>query len=129
MSHSTLPRLAIVGPCSSGKSTLAHALKSLGFEVRQPAQEHSYVRDMWRKLSRPDLLIYLDVDYPTSRQRRPHLDGGPERLREQQARLAHARTHANFYLDTSALTPAEVQSIVVTFLHQLGLSVPPAPPP
>lgn len=127
MSQPPLPRLAIVGPCSSGKTTLATALKSLGFEVRQPAQEHSYVRDMWRKLSRPDLLIYLDVDYPTSRQRRPHLDGGPERLAEQQARLAHARAHADFFLDTSELNPTQVQRAVLTFLHSLGLPLPPLP--
>ncbi|MEI2607989.1 MAG: hypothetical protein V9G20_05095 [Candidatus Promineifilaceae bacterium] len=55
-------RIALVGPCSSGKSTLGRILQAQGYEVRQPAQEHSYVPDMWQKLTKPDLLIYLDVD-------------------------------------------------------------------
>lgn len=113
------PRIAVVGPCSSGKSLLAQALKVRGLQVRQPAQEHSYVPDMWRRLSRPDILIYLDVDYPTARRRRPHHDGGPQRLAEQHTRLAHARAHCDLYLDTSSLTPAEVQSVVLTFLALL----------
>ncbi|GIK55521.1 MAG: hypothetical protein BroJett015_11840 [Chloroflexota bacterium] len=90
----------------------------MGFDTRQPAQEHSYVPDMWRRISRPDILIYLDVDYENAMQRRPHLDGGLPRLHIQQERLIHARQHCDFYLDTSALSPAEVQEQVITFLLQ-----------
>ena len=110
--------IAIVGPCSAGKSTLAGALQAAGYRVSQPAQEHSYVANMWQRLTRPDILIYLDVDYPHARQRRPYLDGGPQRVAEQQQRLAHARQHCHFYLDTSVLTPAQVQSAVLSFLQQ-----------
>ena len=56
-------RLALVGPCASGKSTLATYLKAAGYIVRQPTQEHSFVPDMWQKMSKPDILIYLDVSY------------------------------------------------------------------
>ncbi|MCL4870952.1 MAG: hypothetical protein KJ063_18490 [Anaerolineae bacterium] len=112
-------RLALVGPCSSGKSTLSELLRARGYEVRQPAQEHSYVPDMWQKLSRPDLLIYLDVNVAAAAQRRPHTYGGPERMAEQQKRLAHARAHCDFYLDTSFLTPESVQEQVLAYLHQL----------
>ncbi|MCL4262091.1 MAG: hypothetical protein KJ069_02705 [Anaerolineae bacterium] len=111
-------RVAVVGPCSAGKSTLAETLKSLGFDTRQPAQEHSYVPDMWRRISRPDVLIYLDVDYVNSQQRRPHLGGGLPRLQVQQQRLHHARQHCDFYLDTSTLSPDEVREKVVAFLSQ-----------
>jgi deoxyadenosine/deoxycytidine kinase len=65
------PRIALVGPCSSGKSTLGSVLKQMGYEVRQVAQEHSYVPNMWQRISQPDILIYLDVDYATMRARRP----------------------------------------------------------
>lgn len=125
---STSPRLAVVGPCSSGKSLLARALKARGLVVRQPAQEHSYVPDMWRRLSRPDILIYLDVNYPTARRRRPHHDGGPQRLAEQHMRLAHARAHCDFYLDTSPLTPNEVLTEVLAFLAPLMPDSADAPP-
>lgn len=113
-------RIALVGPCASGKTTLARALRQAGYQVRQPAQEHSYVPAMWQRLSRPDLLIYLDVDYAASKQRRPHIDYGPERLQEQRHRLAHARQHCDLYLDTSGLSPQEVYRQVVTFLHALA---------
>lgn len=111
-------RVAVVGPCSAGKSTLAKTLKSLGIDTRQPAQEHSYVLDMWRRVSRPDILIYLDVDYVNATRRRPHLGGGLPSLQMQQDRLIHARQHCDFYLDTSALSPDEVQEKVVSFLRE-----------
>lgn len=111
-------RVAVVGPCSAGKSTLAKTLKALGFDTRQPAQEHSYVPDMWRRMSHPDILIYLDVDYAHLQERRPYMDGGLPRLKMQQERLRHARQYCDFYLDTSMLSPDEVQAQVVAFLRQ-----------
>lgn len=110
-------RIALVGPCASGKSTLARSLKMAGYEVRQPAQEHSFAPDMWQRLSKPDVLIFLDVDYPHFQQRRPKSDGGPAYLAEQHRRLAHARTHCNFYIDTSALSKEEVETAVCRFLQ------------
>ncbi len=109
-------RIAIVGPCSSGKSVLTTELRQLGYEVRQPAQEHSYVADMWRRLTQPDLLIYLDVDYQSARTRRPKTTT-PQRLAEQHERLNHARQHCDFYLDTSGLTSVEVKTAVLQFLQ------------
>lgn len=111
-------RVAVVGPCASGKTTLARALEEAGFDVRQPAQEHSYVPSMWRKMTRPDILIYLDVDYAHTRERAPDIKASSQRLAEQHEKLAHARRHCHFYLDTSRLTPAEVQAQVFDFLQQ-----------
>ncbi len=113
-----IPLIAVVGPCSSGKSTLAKRLRAVGYNVRHPAQEHSYVQTMWQRITKPDILVYLDVDYPHMRDRRPQTDGGPQRLAEQHRRLAHARQFCHFYLDTSHLTPDEVYSAVLHFLQQ-----------
>ena len=115
-------RIAVVGPCSSGKSTLTKSLKAAGFEARHPAQEHSYVANMWQRVTKPDLLVYLDVDYANMRARRPLTDGGPQRLTEQHYRLRHARELCDFYLDTSNLSAAEVKTAVFNFLHSLGLA-------
>ena len=109
-------RVAVVGPCSAGKSTLVEALRVAGYDARHVAQEHSYVPAMWQRISKPDILIYLDVSYQAARARRPTIDGGPQRLAEQHRRLAHAREHCHFYLDTSFLQPAEVKAQVFTFL-------------
>lgn len=97
---------------------LAQALKTAGFVVRQPAQEHSYVPQMWQRISKPDVLIYLDVNYENVLARRPKNAGGPERLAEQHRRLAHARRHCDLYVDTSGKTPVEVRQDVFEFLQR-----------
>ena len=111
------PKIALVGPCVSGKSTLALALQAAGYNARPVSQEHSYVPYMWQRITRPDILIYLDVDYDQAKARRPHIDWGPERLAEQAQRLTHARAHCDLYLDTSGLDADEVRQRVLLFLR------------
>ena len=111
-------RVAVVGPCSAGKSTLIPVLAAAGYEARQPAQEHSFVPDMWQRITKPDILIYLDVSYQAARRRRPYIDGGHQRLADQHARLAHARLHCDFYMDTSDLSPAEVSLAVLNYVQE-----------
>jgi chloramphenicol 3-O-phosphotransferase len=113
-------RVAVVGPCASGKSTLAEALRAAGYDARHPAQEHSYVPDMWRRLVDPDVLIYLDLSYEAYRERRPHDDAGPEYLDRQRARLAHAREHADLAVDTSGMTAETVRQKVIEFLARFA---------
>ncbi len=112
-------RVAVVGPCSAGKSTLLPALKGAGYDARSPAQEHSIVPHMWQRLIQPDILIYLDVSYDEARARRPHIDGGHRRLADQHNKLSHALEHCDYYLDTSDLTPQEVKEDVLRFLNDL----------
>ena len=115
----TLPlRIAVVGPCASGKSTLAAALRAAGYEARQPAQEHSYVPDMWQRLVDPDVLIYLDISYEALLARRPFF-GDQAYLEQEKARLAHAREHADIVIDTSEMTAEGVWAAVATFLERL----------
>ncbi|MBE2223977.1 MAG: hypothetical protein IAF02_20720 [Anaerolineae bacterium] len=111
--------IALVGPCASGKSTLGRALRAAGYLVKQPSQEHSYVQNMWQRLTKPDLLIYLDLNFESLLRRRPKNHGGPERLAEQHQRLAHAYEHCDFYVDTSELTPEEIQEKVFSFLQKI----------
>lgn len=108
--------VAVVGPCASGKSTLVAALKAAGYDARHPAQEHSFVKDMWQRLVDPDVLIYLDVSHEAYRRRRPKDDAGPEYLEMQRDRLAHARAHADLEVDTSELAAEEVRERVFAVL-------------
>jgi predicted ATPase len=107
--------IGVVGPCAAGKSTLIAGLKERGFDARHIAQEHSYVQDMWQRITDPGLLIFLDVSYPVSCARRK-LDWTEADWREQQRRLSHAREHADFYLDTDGLDIAGVLRVVLQFL-------------
>ena len=109
------PLIGVVGPCSSGKSTLVSGLTRRGFFAKNIAQEHSFVKDMWQRLTNPRILIFLDVSYPVAQSRRK-LNWNLSEYHEQQRRLRHARQHADFYLDTDPFTPHEVLERVIAFL-------------
>lgn len=114
--------IGIVGPCAAGKTTLITRLRTLGYEVRHIAQEHSYVQDMWQRITNPDVLVYLQVSYPVSLSRRK-LKWSRAEYDQQIERLQHARTHADLIVDTDPLSPAEVSKEVESFLNlqtQLG---------
>lgn len=111
------PLVGVVGPCGSGKSTLIAQLEPRGYACRHIAQEHSYVKDMWRRISHPDLLIFLDASFPVSTTRR-QLKWLESDHAEQQRRLSHARQHADLIVDTDSLTPAQVLDLVLAFLAE-----------
>jgi deoxyadenosine/deoxycytidine kinase len=113
------PLIGIVGPCGSGKSTLIAGLERYGYACRHIAQEHSYVQAMWQIISRPDLLIYLDASFPVSTTRR-RLDWQEKDYREQMRRLAHARAHANLFIDTDSLDPNQVLQTALDFLESVS---------
>lgn len=120
MNEKRRPLIKVVGPCASGKTTLADRLRAAGYHARQIAQEHSDVPDMWRRLHPPDILIYLDARDETILRRRPGETLAAILPRERK-RLAHARAHADLVLETDALTPEEVFQRVVSFLRSLGV--------
>ena len=109
-------RIGIVGPCSAGKTSLVDGLTRHGFNARHIAQEHSYVPYMWQRISQPHILIFLDVSFSVSQQRRP-LNWNYSDFEEQQKRLAHARLHADLMITTDDLSIAEILNIVLDFLH------------
>ena len=101
------PLIGVVGFCAAGKSTLIAGLTRLGYRTRHIAQEHSYVKDMWLRLTNPDMLVFLDVSYATTCQRRK-LDWTKADWDEQQHRLRHAREKADLFLDTDKLSVEQV---------------------
>ena len=110
-------RVVLVGVCGGGKTTLAQGLVALGYEVRECRQEHSGVPHMWKVISCPDVLIYLDAseDEVTRRGRRQYVPGLYE---DQRRRLAHARAHCDLYVMTDELTAVQVLEQVKGFLSQ-----------
>lgn len=113
--------IAIVGPCAAGKSTLMAGLKPFGYNVRHVAQEHSYAPEMWQRITKPDVLIYLDVSYENSLKRK-NLSWSEEEYLEEVHRLRHARQHADLYIDTNLLSPQQVLAQAISFLEERGVN-------
>lgn len=109
--------VGIVGPCAAGKSTLNNSLRLFGINARHIAQEHSYVADMWKRITNPGTLIYLHVSFPVTLLRRK-LSWTISDYNEQLRRLGHAHENADLIIDTDPLTPEEVLSIVLNFLEK-----------
>lgn len=117
------PRIVVVGPCASGKTSLTRALRDLGYDASVCGQEHSEIATLWRRTA-PDVVIALQVDLATIRRRRG--DDWPERLfREQQRRLADALAAATLVVDTSRLDPAATVALVDQALRALGFAASP----
>jgi len=107
--------IGVVGPCGAGKSSLVAGLQAHGFMVRHIAQEHSYVPDMWKRLTNPDILVYLDVSYQNTVIRRK-LDWTVDEYQEQLRRLRHARQYADLVVDTNPLSIDQVREVVLLFM-------------
>jgi deoxyadenosine/deoxycytidine kinase len=108
-------KIVIVGPCAAGKTTLARRLVGLGYDAHDCAQEHSDVREMWEKIARPDVLLFLDASVETINTRLK-ARWEPEYIARQQRRLEHARAHAHFYIDTNPLSREQVLERSLRFL-------------
>lgn len=121
-SHSEL-LIGVVGVCASGKSTLITGLTQLGYRCRHIAQEHSYVPDMWFRITNPDLLIYLEVSYETTLKRK-NLNWSRTEYEIQIKRLQHARQNAQILIDTDLLTPEELISLAVTEIEYRSGNLP-----
>jgi guanylate kinase len=110
--------IGVVGPCAAGKTTLIKKLLEHGYEARHIAQEHSYVLDMWKRLTNPEVLIFLDASFPETMKRR-NLNWTLEEYTEQHRRLSHARKFCDLYIFTDLLNPEEVLQQVLIFLTKI----------
>src|SRR5258706_3108545 len=108
--------IGVVGVCAAGKSTLISGLAAHGYRGRHIAQEHSYVKDMWKRITDPDVLIFLDASYPVTTQR-GQLNWREADWEEQQRRLLHAREHADCTIQTDGRSPDKVLEEVITFIE------------
>lgn len=113
-----VPLLGVVGPCGSGKTTLVNNLRVLGYQGKVIAQEHSYVPDMWFRLTRPDILIYLQASYSTTKTRKK-FDWSEKEYQEQLYRLRHASANADIIIDTDLLSPTAICSLVISKIPPL----------
>jgi RNase adaptor protein for sRNA GlmZ degradation len=114
----TAPLIGIVGPCAAGKSTLGDALRDRGYRVKEILQEHSLAPTMWKRITNPDILIYLDVTEEEAARREGLAKPSSWWKEERDVRLIHARQHCDLYVDTSKLSPEEILTRVITFFEK-----------
>ncbi len=108
--------IGVVGPCGAGKTTLVKNLRENNYVAKAIAQEHSYVPDMWQKLSKPSFLIYLSASYETTIERKKFAWTFDE-YSKQLGRLKHAFQHADLVIQTDNTSIEEV------FIHaEMSLS-------
>lgn len=109
-------RIVVVGPCASGKSSLAAALQQLGYDAVVSGQEHSEIASLWARAA-PDIVIVLTADIASVRARRG--ESWPEWLHDvQMGRLEQAMLNADLVIDTSLLDAFAVLSQATAYLAQ-----------
>ncbi len=110
-------RVAVVGTCASGKTSVVAALRERGIDAYAVAQEHSAIATLWQHLE-PDRLVYLDNRLDTVRRRRDD-DSWPEWIYQlQQQRLRNARDQANVVVKTDDLDIDEIVSRILGDLEK-----------
>ena len=109
------PLIGVVGPCGAGKSTLIAGLEKHGYRCRHIAQEHSFAKQMWKIITKPDILIFLECSFENSTSRRK-LNWQPADHEEQLRRLAHAYEHADIIINTNTLDQDGVLAQALTSL-------------
>ena len=114
-------RVVVVGPCAAGKTTLVSNLRLKNFSIYSCAQEHSAAPQLWKKHCRADVLVYLDAELETIALRQRRSDWTARRLEAQRRRLADARLHCDYYLQTDGLTRQQVALAVQSFLELWGI--------
>ena len=112
------PLIGIVGVCASGKTSCIAKLTAMGHQCRHIAQEHSYVQSMWKQLTNPDLLVFLDVSYPQTLIRR-NLNWTKAEYDEQLNRLENARQNADIRINTDELSVNEICEIINQKIREL----------
>ena len=109
-------RVAVVGPCASGKSSLVEALTERGYEAYSVAQEHSISSDLWAR-QQPDVLIFLDASLVSIRIRRESPGWSSHVYEQQRIRLHDARAAADLIIDTDALDRQAVVEAALVHLE------------
>ncbi|MBP2628216.1 MAG: hypothetical protein H6Q68_2927 [Firmicutes bacterium] len=109
-------RVVVAGVCVSGKTTLVKSLRDLGIDAYNVAQEHSVIKKLWNH-KQPDILVVLDAQMKTIRQRRV-VPWDEDRLAVQRKRLSDAYAHADLYIQTDELSKDEVVQNVIEHIRR-----------
>ena len=85
--------------------------------MRHIAQEHSYVKDMWKRITNPDISHFSGCILRNKPVIAGKWTGLKMNISSNKSRVSHARENADFYLDTTFSTD-EVLSFVKKYLEK-----------
>lgn len=109
-------KIAVVGRCASGKSTVVAELRSRGLDAYVVGQEHSGVSSLWNHQD-PDFVVFLDVTLAAVRNRRD--ENWPEWLYHSQAQRLHdAYSSADVRVNTAELGVDETIATILSALPE-----------
>lgn len=78
------------------------------------------MRDMWKRLTNPDVLIFLQASFPIIRGRCSNMiHWSAPVYEEQQRRLSHALTHADLIIETDNLHIQDVLEKTLAFIGEI----------
>jgi hypothetical protein len=109
------PRIVVIGPCASGKSTLVSGLRDHGYDALASGQEHSDIHHLWNRTN-PDVVIALEISLEAIRQRRDDPSWPAWLFDRQLVRLRQAIAAADLVIDTTRADAAQVLSQSLAFL-------------
>ncbi|QNO15742.1 hypothetical protein HYG86_13705 [Alkalicella caledoniensis] len=111
-------KIAVVGNCAAGKTTLVKGLKQEGYiNAYNVPQEHSVVLKFWQRYN-PKLLIYLTCSLEEAKKRRPRIAWGQERLEDQKKKLQNAYENKDLLIDTNNLSIDDVLKIAIEYIQE-----------
>lgn len=113
------PRIVVVGPCASGKSTLVSGLRDHGYDALVSGQEHSDILHLWQRTD-PDVVIALAITLEAIRHRRADANWPRWLFERQQVRLREATAAADLVIDTTRFAPEKVLAQSLSYLRQTG---------
>lgn len=109
-------RVAVVGVCGSGKTTIVGRLRALGLDAFAVGQEHSIIPALWNHTG-PDHVVVLDISLEGLRARRGA--NWPDSIFAlQQERLADARAHAAVIVRTDLYTEDDTVRQILAALEK-----------
>lgn len=115
-------KIAVVGNCASGKTTLVNGLKDKGYvNAYNVPQEHSVVQNFWARYE-PEILIFLQCSLETAKTRRPRIGWGQERLEQQKKKLQDAYAHKDIFINTDNLLVYEVLDKAIFEIERIDLN-------
>jgi broad-specificity NMP kinase len=111
-------KIGVVGACGTGKSEIVSRLKAQGYKARHIAQEHSFAPNMWHRISKPDILVYLQVSYDQTLIRK-NFHWTEKEYQEQLHRLRNAKENADIEINTDPLTLDEVLNAILAAIERI----------